>query len=191
MLSFDDIWTPAQPLPGRAVLGALAERLAAAWGCGGLAGRVKIVYNPRLRSTAGRAFLDEARVELNTRLLREHPDQFIATLAHELAHMVAHRRFGRVQPHGRHFASLMRQVGLPAGATHSLPVAHLRRARGRFLYLHRCSDCGYSFIARSIRRNCYCRACGPDMSWRVLRAADTAAGRSALENARSKLSLTR
>jgi hypothetical protein len=50
---------------------------------------------------------------------------------------------------------LMRQAGFAPEATHSLPVGHLRRRRGKFLYMHRCDECGYSFIARSMRRNCY------------------------------------
>jgi len=190
MVSFEDLWMPAEPLPTRRTLEAMVRRIAAVWGWADRAAGVRIVYNPRLRVTLGRACLEENRVELNTRLLREHPDQLPATLVHELAHLVVHDRFGRVPPHGRQFASLMRQAGADPSATHDLPVGHLRRKRGKFLYLHRCEDCGYSFIARSVKRNYYCRACGPDMTWYILRAPNTTAGRRALKAAQAKLSCT-
>jgi len=175
----DDIWTPRQPLPGPGVLREIASRLGAAWEAPELAEQVRIVYNPRLRTTLGRAMLDDRRVELNTRLLHEHPDQLVPLLAHELAHVVVHARYGRVPAHGRHFRTLMRAVNMSPRATHDLPVKR-RRRRGRYLYLHRCSDCGYSFVARSVRRGYYCIACGPDMSWDVFRSANTPRGRQAL-----------
>ena len=110
----------------------------------------------------------------------------VGTLIHELAHVVVYLRYGAVPPHGRHFRTLMRAVNLSAKATHDLPVAHLRRQRRRrprqkYLYLHRCDECGYSFVARSIRRGYYCTACGPTMNWDVFRTPDTADGRKRLK----------
>lgn len=133
-----------------------------AWGVGPLASTFKVAYNPRLRTTLGRAFLEEGRVELNTRLLREHPDHLLPTLAHELAHLVVYRIAGRkAPPHGRAFRALMRQLNLPEGATHNLPVGKLKRPRKKCLYLHRCRGCGATFIARKVRRDIgYCAACG-------------------------------
>jgi len=81
-----------------------------------------------------------------------------------------------------HFRALMRAVNLPAAATHSLPAKHLKRRRRRYLYLHRCSDCGVMFIARKVRSDCCCRRCGPEMSWNILRTPATAEGRRRLEN---------
>ena len=176
----DDLWQPPQPLPPRKTLLAIAARCGAAWDMPDLAAAVTLAYNPRLRTTLGRAWLDERRVELNPRLLRDHPHELVPTLAHELAHVAVHLRYGRVPPHGRHFRTLMRAVNLSARATHCLPTAALRRRRKRYLYLHRCGDCGYSFVARGIRRNIYCRACGPDMSWAVFRAPDSHEGRKRL-----------
>ena len=183
----DDLWTPREPLPGKRVLTQIAERCGRAWGFACLADGVRIVYNPRLRTALGRALLDERRVELNVRLLRAHLQEFIPTLVHELAHVVVYIRYGRVRPHGMHFRTLMRAVNLSPQATHSLPVGSAKRRRRRYLYLHRCSDCGVSFVARKVRRDLYCRCCGPDMTWTILRAADTEAGRRALDEAMGTL----
>ena len=182
-LNVDDLWTPQQPLPGKSILSAIAARCGVAWDMPDLPRRVRIAYNPRLRTTLGRAVLEENRVELNTRLLRDHPAELVPTLVHELAHLVIRMRYGRVAPHGRHFRTLMRAVNLSADATHDLPVAGLKRLRRRYVYLHRCSDCGYSFVARSVRRNCYCVACGPEMTWDIFRVPNTPQGLKLLETA--------
>ena len=179
-LAVDDIWTPAKPLPRGAVLSAIAARCGHLWRMPDLARSVRIVYNPRLRSTAGRALLKDGVVELNVRLLRDHPDQLVPTLAHELAHIAVYRRRSGDRPHGRRFAELMTALGLSPEATHHLPVAHLTHRRRRYLYLHRCSGCGRSFITRNVRRGYYCTVCGPDMSWRIVRAPNTQKGRKAL-----------
>ncbi len=182
----DDLWRPEMPLPGKRILRDIAARCAQVWEMPELPDQVKIAWNPRLRTTLGQAKLLENRVELNTRLLREHPDHLVPTLVHELAHAAVHLRYGPVSPHGRHFRTLMIAAGFSPKSTHDLPVKHLLRKRNRYLYLHRCSDCGYSFVSRSVRRNCYCLACGPEMTWHVVRAPATATGKKAL----SKLQTT-
>jgi len=181
-LVVDDLWTPELPLPGRSVLTAIAVRCGAAWEMPDLAERVRIGYNPRLRTTLGRAALDRRRVELNPRILLRHPGELVPTLVHELAHLVVHMRYGAVPPHGIHFRTLMRAVNLSPGATHNLPIEHLKRPRRRYLYLHRCSGCEYSFVARSVRRGYYCTACGPGMAWDVVRVLNTAKGREFLQS---------
>lgn len=173
-------------LPAREVLHEMVGRLGCAWDCPDLARQVRIVYNPRLTTTLGRAVFDEMLVELNPRLLRENPGELAATLAHEAAHLVVKMRYGRVSPHGREFRTLMRAVNLSPKATHNLPVAHLRRNRSRYLYLHRCGDCGYQFVARSVRRRYYCLACGPGMKWDIFRVPNTPSGVKLLEHLRQK-----
>lgn len=181
---FDDLWQPAPgaALPSRQMLLAIARRCGEAWEMPDLAERVFIRYNSRLRTTLGLATLEEWRLDLNTRLLLEHPDELILTLVHELAHLAVFRRYGLVSPHGMQFRTLMRAVRLSAKATHDLPVERFRRQR--FLYLHRCTGCGYTLIARQLRRVCHCRACGPTTRWKVLRAPATAEGKRMLEGAR-------
>jgi len=180
-LHVDDLWTPDQPLPTRSVLAAVAGRCGELWQEPDLAHRVRIGYNPRLRTTLGRAKLEQRQVELNPQLLREHPGELLATLVHELAHVVVYQRYGPVPPHGRHFRVLMSAAGLSGKATHDLPVQHLRRRRQRYLYLHRCDGCGYRFTARRVRRGYYCTACGPGMNWDIVRVPNTEQGRRMLQ----------
>lgn len=176
-----DLWSPGGPLPGGELLQRLTQRIAEMWEMPEIA-RVRVGYNSRLRTTLGRALLDEARVELNPRLLRDHPDELVPTLAHELAHLAVHVRFGRrAGAHGREFRTLMRALNLNARATHDLPVGHLRRRRRKYLYLHRCDICGNATVARRVLRDRVCAACGPGMQWDVYRLPDTPAGRALLK----------
>jgi SprT-like protein len=168
-------------LPAKRTLAAIADRLGSCWAMPDLSGRVRVGYNGRLRTTLGRAVLAEHRVELNPRLLREHPGQLLPTLAHELAHVAVHLRHGEAAPHGVQWRVLMVSAGFLPTVCHNLPVEPLRRRRRRFRYLHRCSDCGYHFVARRVRRDVYCIACGPEMAWDVFRVPDTPAGRKLLE----------
>ena len=189
--SVDDLWRSGDPLPGKGILTAITERCAAAWGMPDLAASAKVAYNPRLRTTLGRAELAKRRVELNTGLLHKHPDELIPTLVHELAHVAVHMRYGPTQPHGRHFRVLMRSLNLSAKATHSLAVDGLKRPRRRYLYLHCCDDCGVTFVARSVRRGTHCAACGPEMRWDVYRAPSGREGRRKLEQFRRQLARQR
>ena len=180
----DDLWRPepGKALPGRPVLRQIAQRCGAAWEMPDLADRVRIGYNQRLRTSLGRAVLNEDLVELNPRLLLDHPAELIPTLVHELAHLAVYLRYGRVQPHGIQFRTLMRAVNHSAAATHDLPVEGLRRKRRKYLYLHRCDSCGSEFVDRKVCRNrYYCTDCGPEMHWDVFRVPDTPAGRAMLE----------
>lgn len=182
-LKVNDLWHVGQPLPRRAVLDAIARRCGDLWDEPDLPARVRITYNPRLRTTLGRARLEDHVVELNPRLLAEHPAELVPTLVHELAHVVVFLRFGRVAPHGPHFRVLMGAAGLSAKATHDLPVGHLRRRRRRYLYVHRCDRCGQQFVARSVKRGYCCAVCGPDMQWDIWRVPNTEQGRSIVREA--------
>ena len=175
-LEIESLWTPEKPLPTLPVLRKIVAHFEAPWDAPGLAKQVRIGYNPRLRTTIGRAALQAMRVELNPRLLIDHPQELVPTIGHELAHLVAHKKFGLVEPHGLEFQALMRAVGLSTKATHNLPVAHLRQKRQRFIYVHKCSDCGMTFAARSQKRNHYCKTCGPSMTWDIFKIPNTPAG---------------
>lgn len=186
---FDDVWRPrkGEPLPTPRTLASIAARCGQAWDTPGLGRRVRIRYNPRLRTTIGRAFLEEDLIELNPRMLADHPNELIPTLVHELAHMVVHWRHGVVRPHGIEFRTLMRCLNLSPDATHSVPVGAYRVRRKRYLYLHVCKRCGASFLARRVSRQYYCGACGPRMDWEILRATDTLNGRRALQSVRRQV----
>lgn len=182
-ISFDDIWTPDQPLPVGSVLYRLAARCGEIWQIDGFETRVRIAYNPKLRSTLGRAWLEDMKIELNTRLLLKNPDQLIPTVVHELAHLGVRILAGkRARPHGREFKILMHQAGQSSRATHSLDVSAVKRARKRFLYLHTCDRCKRYFTARSVRRNVYCGHCGPKMTWNIIRVVNSVSGKKTLSN---------
>lgn len=180
----DDIWNPSQPLPTQSVLRRLIAEICQTWDAGELAHKIRTGYNVRLSTTLGRALYSKMRIELNPRLLSEHPAELIPTLAHELAHLVARHRYGSTSPHGPEFRAMMRSLNLSGKATHNLPVSHLRKSRKstKYLYLHRCAQCGYKFVARSQRRNYYCLACGPEMKWDIYRLPNTPAGKTLLEH---------
>lgn len=126
-----DLWAPGQPLPGGKILKAIARRVGKFWECADLSEKARIIYTTRMRTTIGMARLEENIVELNPVLLTEHPEEFIETLVHELAHLVVYWRYGsRARPHGREFFTLMRAVNLSGKATHQLDVEHLRRRSG-------------------------------------------------------------
>lgn len=132
-----DLWQPSGPLPTGKVLRAIAHRCGAFWDCPDLSRRAAIGYNPRMRTTLGQARLEDGCVELNPRLLIEHPEELVETLVHELAHLVVYWRYGKVRPHGREFFTLMRAVNLSGKATHTLNVDHLRRRRSPSVAIRR------------------------------------------------------
>jgi len=94
--------------------------------------RVQVFWNTRMRSTAGRAFYLESKIELNP-LLKQVPGMEVqGTLLHELAHLIAHARAGkrRIAPHGVEWRQACTDLGIPnAAVTHELPLPSRRMAR--------------------------------------------------------------
>lgn len=90
-----------------------------------LARRLVVTWNRRMRSTAGRAFWPEVRIELNPKLLDLAPDEVRGTMLHELAHLVAYARAGRkrIKAHGMEWRLACCDLGIPnESATHNLPL---------------------------------------------------------------------
>ena len=71
-------------------------------GLAALARKVTVRWNPRMRSTAGRATWPDAVVEVNPALQEISEGETERTFLHELAHLVAYERAGkrRIRPHG-------------------------------------------------------------------------------------------
>lgn len=102
------------------------------WGERDLVGRIRWRWNPRLRTTIGRAMLEEMVFELNPMLLGRHPQEMRGVVIHELAHLVNTARHGlQVAPHGAQWKQLMREVGESTRATHDLDVEGLRAKPAR------------------------------------------------------------
>ncbi len=170
-------------LPSSAELESRAAHLLAQWRV--LDTALRVVWNERLTTTAGRAFLRNGRVELNPTLLGRAPDQLETVLVHETAHIAAFRLFGaNIPAHGRHWRSLMRLAGHPPDVTHKIPIDEPRRLpvrrRRASLYLRVCDDCGDRVIAESVRYG-RCHGCSSRDSFLVMKAPATSAGRAALE----------
>ena len=114
---------------------------------------------------AGVAHLHENKLRFNPQLYRENQDDFLKqTVAHEVAHLVAHQLFGsRIQPHGEEWQLIMRGVyELPPNRCHTYEVK--RRKTTRYLYRCACPDSDYPFSAQRhalvVRgRRYYCRRC--------------------------------
>ncbi|MCY1283990.1 Protein SprT [compost metagenome] len=115
---------------------------------------------------AGVAHLDENKLRFNPQLYRENQDDFLKqTVAHEVAHLIAHQLFGpKIQPHGEEWQLIMRGVyELPPHRCHSYEVK--RRRVSRFIYLCACPENGefpfsaqrHALVARG--RRYYCRRC--------------------------------
>ncbi len=112
-------------------------------GEGQLAQKVCIEWNPRMRTTAGRAFLAQDRIEMNPRLVDFGAEQVHNTLLHELAHLVAWRRT-RERGHGVAWRTACADLGIPnESVTHDLPLSPRRTQRKRFRL--KCPHCEYSF----------------------------------------------
>jgi SprT protein len=125
-----------------------------------LARLVRVEWNARLCSAAGRAEFRRNIISLNPRLREHGPEEIDRTLRHELAHLLAQFRAGRrrIAPHGAEWKKACQDLGIAGEArAHTLPFPIQQRAR-RFLY--RCPRCGKEFPrVRRIRRAVACLEC--------------------------------
>jgi len=135
-------------------------------GAAKLAREIRVEWNPRLRTAAGRADFREKLISLNPRL-SDHGvraglavDEIDRTLRHELAHLLAQFRVGRrrIAPHGSEWRDACRDLEIGDEVRcHNLPFA-TRAQAVRFVY--RCPNCKERFPrVRKIRRAIACLKC--------------------------------
>lgn len=110
-----------------------------------LAGRVVVEWNPRMRSSAGRALWPHGLIQLNPRLLEISEAEVRRTVLHELAHLIAYERHPhrRIKGHGPEWRRACADVGIPdERATHqlALPTRTMRRQ-----WRYECPACEKSF----------------------------------------------
>jgi predicted SprT family Zn-dependent metalloprotease len=124
-----------------------------------IAKELRVEWNSRLKTAAGRADYRWKLISLNPRLV-EHPAEIDRTLRHELAHILAEFRAGgrRISPHGTEWQQACRDLGIAdEKRCHTLPFP-ARRYAPRFIY--RCPNCQRDFPRiRKIRRTVACLAC--------------------------------
>src|SRR6266576_3048047 len=136
-----------------------ARDLLRANGANRIAGELRVEWNSRLKTAAGRADYREKLISLNPRLI-EHPTEIDRTLRHELAHILAQFRAGRrrILPHGGEWRIACRDLGITdEKRCHNLPFA-ARTFPARLVY--RCPNCREEFPrVRRIGRAVACLAC--------------------------------
>ncbi len=125
-----------------------------------LAPQVRVEWNRRMRTAAGRADFHNKLISLNPRLQAHGAEEIDRTLRHELAHLVARFRAGRrrIAPHGAEWRQACCDLGIgEEQRCHALPFPSRAPAR-RFLY--RCPVCAADFPrVRRIKRRVACLAC--------------------------------
>jgi predicted SprT family Zn-dependent metalloprotease len=128
--------------------------------CDELAARIRVRWNPRMRSTAGTAFAGKSLITLNPRLREFGDEEVDRTLCHELAHLLAQFRAGRkrISPHGPEWRQACRDLGLPdEKRCHTLPLPR-REIPARHIY--RCPACATEVRrVRPFRRKTACLDC--------------------------------
>jgi SprT protein len=145
-----------------------ARELLHSLGAGKLAREVRVEWNPRLQTAAGRADSRKTLISLNP-LLRDvdlvsvngqSGSDIDRTLRHELAHLLAQSRAGRrrIAPHGAEWRQACRDLGIADEARcHNLPFP-AKTYPARFVY--RCPSCRRDFPrVRRVRRAVACLAC--------------------------------
>jgi SprT protein len=136
-----------------------ARELLRSLGAARIATELRVEWNSRLKTAAGRADYRQKLVSLNPRLF-EHPAEIGRTLQHELAHILAQFRAGRLRilPHGVEWRQACRDLGIrDEKRCHNLPFPVSERARR---YLYRCPRCQRDFPrVRRIKRAVACLAC--------------------------------
>jgi predicted SprT family Zn-dependent metalloprotease len=137
-----------------------ARELLSALDADKLAREIRVEWNPRMRSAAGRADYREKLISLNP-LLKDHGHEIDRTLRHELAHLLAQwreKRRRRIAPHGIEWRRACRDLGIADEARcHNLPFA-TKSFPPRFVYV--CPNCQEKFPrVRRIRRAIACLAC--------------------------------
>jgi len=125
-----------------------------------LADSVRVEWNPRLQTCAGRAHFREKLISLNPRLCQHGAAEIDRTLRHEIAHLVAQLRAGRrrILPHGAEWRDACRDLGIGNEVRcHNLPFP-VKSHAARFVY--RCPNCRRDFQrVRRVRGAVACLAC--------------------------------
>jgi len=147
------------PAGETAVLLQTARELLHSLGAVQIAGELRVEWNSRLKTAAGRADYCQKLISLNPRLF-EHPAEIDRTLRHELAHILAQFRAGRrrILPHGNEWRQACIDLGIAdENRCHNLPFP-ARTYASRFVY--RCPNCRQEFPrVRPARRAVACLAC--------------------------------
>lgn len=152
------------------------KRWCSIWGVPALANTVSVRVNPRLRSSVARLVVADRCIELGP-LFFSASINHREVLCHELAHAVAHFRYGgRIRPHGPEWREFICAVGFKPRAGHA-GIGPLRSVAGQDRrtrrYEHRCIVCQSVWYARKRMTAWRCAGCAAvglpgDLQIRVL-----------------------
>lgn len=137
-----------------------ARELLRRHGASRIAREIRLEWNSRLTSCAGRADYRGRLISLNPLLIDHGSEEVERTFLHELAHLLAQFRAGRkrILPHGTEWRRACHDLGIgDEKRCHKLPFPVRRRVRR---YLYNCPGCRRDFPrVRKIRRTLACLAC--------------------------------
>ena len=90
---------------------------------------IDVKMNNRLKTTAGRCFIESGLIDLSPSLMRENLDEFVTvTIPHEVAHQVAWDLWGE-PAHGKPWKQVMRALDLEPTPWHTMTTAAQRAKR--------------------------------------------------------------
>ncbi len=116
---------------------------------------MRVEFNARLRTAAGRADFRGRIVELNPRLLDRHPEELLPTLVHELCHLAV----GPRAAHGPRWRAAVVSLGFRPETCHRLDVSGLEVRRR--IWIWRCVHCGETYERRHRAAHRFvCGRCG-------------------------------
>lgn len=93
-------------------------------------------FNNRLRTTAGRYFINQGNIELNPKYYEKYGlEGLISTIKHELAHYHLHHMGLPYKHRDKEFIALVKIVNAPM---HAKPMR-------QYKYVYTCATCGVSF----------------------------------------------
>ena len=152
--------TEAVAVPSRGLdVEAAAREILRSLGATKLASELRVEWNARLKTCAGRADYRSKLISLNPQLVH-NPSEIDRTLLHELAHILAQFRAGRrrILPHGTEWRQACCDLGIAdEKCCHNLPFRVSERARR---YLYKCPHCQRDFPrVRRIKRAVACLTC--------------------------------
>jgi len=106
-----------------------------------LARKIRVSWNPRMRTTAGRAWWPARQIEINPKLKEFSDDEVWRTLKHEFAHLIAYERCGRrkIDPHGIEWQTACKDLGIAGESVyHHLPLKGRKMKRN---HAYACPSC--------------------------------------------------
>lgn len=92
---------------------------------------IDVKLNNRLKTTAGRCWIETGLIDLSPSLMRENLDEFVrVTIPHEVAHQAAWDLFEE-PAHGRAWKQIMRALDLEPSPWHYMTTAAQRAKKAR------------------------------------------------------------